>query len=213
MKLTKGRIFIAVGALMFAAAIMLIAVNISADKKSGQRSQEILGELEAVISVEAAEIETQQATAENDLFAKYEPSEAVIAVEEAAAVVDGEEYIGIIEIPVLGIRLPVMSELTYPKLKQSPCRYAGTADEENLIIGAHNYSSHFGRLSELAGGDEIIFTSADGRIYRYEIIQTETVGATEVEKLTGDENNAWSLTLFTCTLSGQSRVCVRARLV
>ncbi len=195
---------------MFAAAVILIIFNITQDKKSGERANAVLGELEAKISVEAAEVETEQPTLENDLFAKYEPTEAK---KEALAEIDGEKYVGIISIPKLDIKLPVMSEWSYDNLKISPCRYSGKADEGNLIIAAHNYSSHFGKLSELSGGDEIIFTAADGTEYRYETLQTETVGGTEVEKLVSNEDGAWSLTLFTCTLSGQSRVCVRAQLV
>ena len=210
MKKSKGRIFIAAGAIMFAAAVILILFNITQDKKSGERANAVLGELEAKISVEAAEIETEPVTSENDLFAKYEPIEEKT---EAYAEIDGEMYVGIISIPKLGIKLPVMSNLSYDNLKISPCRYSGTAYDGNLIIAAHNYSSHFGKLSELSCGDEIIFIAADGKEYKYETLQTETVGGTEVEKLVSNEEGAWSLTLFTCTLSGQSRVCVRAQLV
>jgi len=131
MKKSKGRFFIAAGALMFAAAVILIIFNITQDKKSGERAQKVLGELEAKISVEAAEIETETPTLENDLFAKYEPTESK---EEAFAEIDGEMYVGIISIPKLGIKLPVMSNWNYDNLKISPCRYSGTAYDGNLII-------------------------------------------------------------------------------
>ena len=49
-----------------------------------------------------------------------------------------------------------------------------------------------------------------GIVYEYETVQTETVDGRDVEAMElGSENN-WDLTLFTCTLSGQSRVTVRA---
>ena len=58
--------------------------------------------------------------------------------------------------------------------------------------------------------DTIIFTDGKGIVYEYETVQTETVDGRDVEAMElGSENN-WDLTLFTCTLSGQSRVTVRA---
>ncbi len=84
--------------------------------------------------------------------------------------IDGDAYIGTLEIPVLGLSLPVMSDWSYPKLKTAPCRYAGTAYKSGFVVAGHNYRRHFGTLSRLAPGD---------------------------------------LSLFTCTLDGQTRLTVR----
>ena len=40
---------------------------------------------------------------------------------------DGEQYIGVLELPTLSLTLPVQSQWSYPALKVSPCRYAGSA--------------------------------------------------------------------------------------
>ena len=46
-------------------------------------------------------------------------------------------------------------------------------------------------------------------MHTYEVVQTDLLIGTDVSAMAeGDEN--WDLTLFTCTLSGQSRVTVRA---
>ena len=45
----------------------------------------------------------------------------------------------------------MQAEWSYPALKTSPCRYAGTP-EEGLVIAAHNYEQHFARLSLLTAG-------------------------------------------------------------
>lgn len=212
MKRSKGKYLIAIGSLLLIVAAILIFFNMLQDKKSGERAKEVLFELEAQITDEVNKLkatEQEQTIVSDDLFAQYEVEEEE-ATQEKLAEINGDSYIGIVSIPNLGIRLPVMSEWSYANLKISPCRYSGRADENNLIIAAHNYSSHFGNISELTVGDEIVFIAADGKEYNYTTIQTETLNGTDVESLVANGNETWGLTLFTCTLSGQSRVCVRA---
>lgn len=120
--------------------------------------------------------------------------------------VDEYEYIGRIDIPVLELSLPVMESWSYPKLKVAPCRYRGSAYLDDLIIAAHNYDRHFGRINTLLPGDEVIFTDTDGNIFNYTVSELEQLNPTDVrEMISGD----WDLTLFTCTLGGQYRVTVR----
>jgi sortase A len=45
-----------------------------------------------------------------------------------------ESYIGVIQIPSLNLELPVNSEWSYPKLKHSPCRYAGSYLDDTLVM-------------------------------------------------------------------------------
>lgn len=123
---------------------------------------------------------------------------------------DGNQYIGTLELASMGITLPVMSEWSYPKLKLSPCRFSGSIYQDDLIIAGHNYSSHFACLKDLDVGDEIIFTDAEGREFSYMVSSQQLLDPMEIETLeTGD----WDLTLFTCTIGGKSRVCVRCERV
>lgn len=79
-----------------------------------------------------------------------------------------------------------------------------------VIIAGHNYSSHFACLKDLDVGDEIIFTDAEGREFSYMVSSQQLLDPMEIESLeTGD----WDLTLFTCTIGGKSRVCVRCERV
>ena len=99
----------------------------------------------------------------------------------------------------------MQAEWSYPALKTSPCRYAGTP-EAGLVIAAHNYEQHFARLNLLTAGDAVEFTDVSGTAHRYTVMQVETLAPTAVEEMTGGD---WNLTLFTCTYSGQARVTVR----
>ena len=50
----------------------------------------------------------------------------------------------------------------------------------------------------------------DGNLFTYEMAERETLMPTSVEEMTSGD---WDLTLFTCTVGGQSRVTVRCTLV
>ena len=123
--------------------------------------------------------------------------------------IDGETYIGVVEIPSLELSLPVMSDWSYPQLKKAPCRYVGSVYSHDVVICGHNYDRHFGRLKELVPGDEVRFTDMDGNVFRYSVCAVEQLAKTAVEEMqTGD----WDLTLFTCTKGGVMRVTVRCAL-
>lgn len=120
--------------------------------------------------------------------------------------IDGYQYIGTVEIPSLELKLPIMETWSYPHMKISPCRYAGSAYLSNLVICAHNYAAHFGRLKNLQIGDKVVFTDMDGNTFHYAVEEMETLSGTAVEEM---QSGKWALTLFTCTFSGQARVTVR----
>ena len=114
--------------------------------------------------------------------------------------------IGILEIPVLNLELPVISSWSYSSLRLAPCRYSGSAYKGDLVIAAHNYQSHFGGLRTLPEGSEVFFTDAVGNRFSYYVAVTEALTPWSVDDMTSGE---WPLTLFTCTLDSQNRVTVR----
>jgi len=120
--------------------------------------------------------------------------------------VDGYEYIGCLSIPALSLELPIMSQLDEYRLKLAPCLYQGTANSNNMIIGAHNYKKHFAYLLKLEPGNEIIFTAMDGSVYFYTVASLETLMPDQQELL---EKTDYELTLFTCTYGGQKRTIIR----
>lgn len=145
---------------------------------------------------------------EPDIFEEHEEyiepniSETIYYVREIPCM-------GVISIPSLGIELPVIADWSYSDLRVAPCRYYGSIQEGNMVIAAHNYRSHFGRISELHSGDEIIFTDGDGLQHKYTVVQSEIISGNDKESMI-EHSDEWDITLFTCTLSGASRVTVRA---
>lgn len=114
-------------------------------------------------------------------------------------------YIGYLTIPKLRLELPIMTDWSYEHLKISPCRYSGSVMGDDLVLMAHNYARHFGKLSELSTGDEVYFTDVLGITTRYQVVGRDVLDPYAVGEMTSGE---FDLTLFTCTYGGQSRVTV-----
>lgn len=212
MKNNTWKLVVLLGVLMIAAAGLLCIYNVRQNQAAEAYSEKIVEALKKDIPEPPAEsAPAESSAAEEDLFAPYEQQdESSTAAEAPAIIIDSDAYCGYLELPSLGLELPVMSSWSYPALKKSPCRYSGSAQTNDLIIAAHNYHSHFGRIGELRTGDEIVFTDAGGSIFRYKVSFMEVIEGQDVEQMFSGQSEDWDLTLFTCTLSGQSRVTIRA---
>ncbi len=198
------------GAMLLAAALFLVLYNLHEDEESRKASEVILTELQQEISEHPVPTEPEPTRPINDLYAEYETEPETAAYTDPSLEIDDSVYVGVISIPDLGVELPVMQTWSYPNLRVAPCVYSGAAASGDLIIAAHNYKSHFGRLSSLYSGSLIYFTDVSGRVYEYEVVQTDTIGGYDAPSMREGGGTAWNLTLFTCTLSGRSRVSVRA---
>lgn len=214
----KGCVWITSGLLLIAAALLMTGYNLRQSRQAGDESRKIVEHLDEIISAQPTEAAAQEqftlpAPKQPDRQPGQLPSEEALpdyirnpGMEMPVEMINGNAYIGVLELPTLGLELPVMSEWSYSKLKVAPCRYKGSAYSHNLIILAHNYSTHFGTLKDLGIGDPVTFTDADGNVFRYEVLELETLMPSAIEEM---ESGDWDLTLFTCTVGGQSRVTVR----
>ncbi len=205
--------WIMTGTMLLLAALFLVLFNLHQDKKSGDASQQALSDLRQAMSEYTTEeiIEPETMPEGGDLFEEYvKETEPTEPPEDPAVELGGQFYTGILTIPSLGVELPVIRDWSYPNLRQAPCRYRGAAAAGDLVIAAHNYQSHFGKLNHLASGEQIVFTDVHGKVYVYEVLQTEMINGHDVDAMLAGSDEEWDLTLFTCTLSGQSRVSVRA---
>ena len=164
-------------------------------------SQSLLQDVQ--VKMEAAREESQQETTAAPM--------AESAPQEMLTVPAGNyESIGILSIPVLELELPVLTEWSYAKLKKAPCHYYGSCYEPDFVIAAHNFPSHFGRLSQLRAGDVVIFTDVTGQIHSYEVVLLETLSPTATEAMI---TSGFDLSLYTCTPGGGSRVTVRCKTI
>ena len=186
--------------LIFSATIA--ALNLYQAKDAAGRSDQVLQELSPAIG---ALVQERIAGADNimnvpDYILNPE-------IEMPSICIDGNDYIGILDIPALELSLPVMSQWSYDNLKTAPCRYSGTVYKNNLVIAAHNYARHFGKLPSLAYGDDIYFTDTEGNVFHYVVSELETLQPHAVDYM---ESNNPGLSLFTCTIGGEKRLTIRA---
>lgn len=195
MKHNRGTVWIYFGLLLLAAALFLSAANLRTSHQAQETSRQVMDELTL----------PTQSVAETEAPAVTEPLPDTDR-EMPVQTINGRDYIGVLCIPSLELELPVLSQWDYAGLKVAPCRYAGSLYRNDLILCAHNYSSHFGKLKNLQVGDTAIFTDMDENAVIFEMVERETLNPTDVE---GMETGDWDLTLFTCTVGGQSRVTLR----
>lgn len=200
-KKKSGTIFIAVGLLLIAAAVGLTVYNVWDGNRAGIASQKIADQMIAQIP------KTDQSNANAP---DSEDASSEEKIEMASMELDGDLYLGLLEIPSLDLVLPVMTEWSYEGLKTAPCRYSGSCYTNDLVIAAHNYSGHFQNLKQLDVGADIYFTTIDGEQWHYTVDSLETLQPTQVTQMVTADN--WDLTLFTCTIGGKSRCTVRCTL-
>ena len=187
-----GVICVFLGVLCILSAIGFVAYNRWEDMNAKDVAQDFLEDVQSIINEEQSEQpllnDTKMATVE----------------------VDGYDCIGILSVPVLDLELPVLTDWSYAKLKKAPCHYYGSYYEKDFVIAAHNYKSHFGRLSKLQAGDIVVFTDVSGTVHYYEVVILETLPKNATKEMI---TSGFDLSLYTCTLDGDSRVTVRCNAV
>ena len=207
----EGLLLITIGLLLIAAALFLVSYNLYDELRAEQSARQAVTQLDAYLPAEAALEAPSDSAGDQEPLVSDERTvipDYVLSpnMEMPVETINGIDFIGVLRIPALELELPVISEWNYPNLKTAPCRYSGSAYLNNLIICGHNYTSHFGTLKNLSEGDIATFTDIDGNVFIYKMVERETLNPTDIE---GMESGNWDLTLFTCTVGGQSRVTIR----
>ena len=198
-----GLVMMHIGISTVAAGLGLGGYNLWDSYRAGVQAYTAL---DAIVRYQEEEAATDPNETQETLHELLSDSEWELPTME----VDGHRYIGTISIPMIDVTLPVQEEWNLVLLKTSPCRYMGSPYQGDLIICAHNYAAHFGRLKNLLPGDEVFFTDVEENEFHYTVADIKTLDGTAVEEM---KSGAWDLTLFTCTLGGQTRIAVRCDLL
>lgn len=200
----SGLLCIAAGVLLLLGAIGLACYNVWDESRAAASAYNTMAALDEMIQPTAAPAPEDYADLSGEVWIPdhiLDPKMDLPTME-----VNGKRYVGYLEIPALDLKLPVLEEWSYPNLKLSACRYTGSPYQDNMVIAAHNYTRHFGRLDNLVAGDEVHFIDVDGNVFVYHVLEQEQLAPRPVQAmLDGD----WDLSLFTCTMTGQSRLTVR----
>ena len=203
-----GAIFVALGAVLIASALLLFLHNKQEDTRAGQEAELLLTQLRSVMESTGAET-VPEATAPESTQPSEEETEATTGPTEPLdpemprVWMNGIDYIGYLTIPDLELELPVIADWTYERLQTAPCRQFGSSRTDDLVIAAHNYESHFGTLKNLEIGAQITFTDMAGIVNRYTLVRLEKLDPTNIDAVQYSGND---LVLYTCTPGGALRV-------
>ncbi|MBQ1898739.1 MAG: sortase [Ruminococcus sp.] len=200
MKSKKGIAFIVTGLLCIIAALALFVFNQAQSGHARTESENVV----AVLSEQIRETASQHHGA---VFPTDDPERPMPVL-----TVEDRSYVGILSIPALELELPVLSYFDESALQITPCLYSGSIYNNDMVIGAHNYDAHFGRLRSLVMGDEVTFTNTENNRWRFEVVDMETLAPEQNDVLIGKQyENDRELTLFTCNYTGSARLTVRCK--
>ena len=147
-----------------------------------------------------------------DERSEVEKEQTTVSKEEEAILKEGS-VIGIIEIPGIDIRYPVMEGTTSKVLNAGIGHIeetAGIGESGNCVLCGHNgsrYGTFFTPLSQISIGDEVMITDKNGLKHIYEVTETEVVNPYDNSIKT--QSTEKELTLFTCSQKGTMRFVVR----
>lgn len=186
------------GTLLILGSMLLYGHNRIQDSNAGQTAENLLPQLVQQIPEEPVEMDLAQQIIPVEL---WDPED----LKMKETVIGGDLYIGYLSIPALELDLPILAGWNYDLLQKAPCRYTGSTKTDDLVLMAHNYDKHFGRISTLNMGDSLFFTDMDGIVTAYSVVGQDVLVPDAVEEMISGD---FDLTLFTCTYGGKSRVTV-----
>lgn len=116
--------------------------------------------------------------------------EAYSAMQMPALSIEGEDFVGLVEIPAYGVTLPLCDEWQPTQLNRYPCRFWGTAYDGSLIIGGG--AKQFACLKQIQNGDEVRVTDMQGAVFTYTVTRIRRTDHADRDTLQSEA----ALTLF-----------------
>jgi sortase A len=115
--------------------------------------------------------------------------------------------LGSIEIPKIGLAASMFEGIRLTTLDRGPGHWPGTAmpgSAGNVVVAGHrtSHSKPFRHLEQLVPGDEVVFTTAEGR-FVYNVTSTEIVYPDAVHIV--DQTADRTATLFACHPVGSTK--------
>lgn len=121
--------------------------------------------------------------------------------------------LGVINIPKINSKYPIIAETSDALLKVSVCKFWGSNPNEvgNLCLVGHNYrdSRFFGKVPTLVVGDVVEITDLEGKTLKYSVYDIFTVYPTDTRCTSQLTQGKKEVTLITCTDNGKQRVVVK----
>lgn len=127
----------------------------------------------------------------------------------------GYKIEGIIEIPKINIKYPIIDHTNEETMKVSITKFWGTQANEigNYTVAGHNNKdgTMFGKTKYLQIGDKIKLTNLKNKTIEYEIFKIYSIDPDDVSCVESVENGTREITLITCTNGHKNRLVTKAR--
>ena len=191
-----------VAGLLITAGIAIMAVPFFWRTTGEKQTEQLISEFER--------------TLEDDQDEKKDVEEEQTSIsKEDEAILEEGNVIGIIEIPSIDIRYPVMegtgSAVLNAGIGHIP-ETAGIGESGNCVVCGHNgsrYGTFFTPLNQISIGDVVTIIDKKGQAHIYEVTETGVVNPYDNSIKTQGEGK--ELTLFTCSQKGTMRFVVKCR--
>ena len=127
----------------------------------------------------------------------------------------GNQYdiVGVVNIPKINCKYPILAETTDTLLKVSVCKFWGSNPNEvgNLCIVGHNYknSKFFSKVPSMVVGDIVEITDLSGKTLKYQAYDIYTVDPSDTRCTSQLTQGKKEVTLITCTNDTKQRVVVK----
>ncbi len=128
----RGTLCTILGLLLLLAALLLTAYNLRRDAAAGDAAELVLERLIPDLPRQESLSQSPTGEGKEEAFVPDYVLNPELPMPERE--IDGQSYIGVLDIPALGLSLPIISTWSYPGLQIAPCRYSGSAYLENLVI-------------------------------------------------------------------------------
>lgn len=123
--------------------------------------------------------------------------------------------IGMIEIPKINIKYPILSDTSDEFLKISACKFYGPYPNEigNLCIAAHNYDDNrfFSNLYKLNIGDTINIYNSNNQHIIYTVYDKFEISENDTSCTSQNTNGKREITLVTCNNANKNRLVIKAK--
>ena len=127
----------------------------------------------------------------------------------------GYDVIGIIEIPKIKIKYPILSKTTEESMLVSVTKFWGPNVNEigNITIAGHNNFSGtmFGKTKQLEKNDIIKLTDLKNNTLEYKVFDKYSIDPNDVSCVESVEKGTREVTLLTCTKGHKERLIIKAR--
>lgn len=127
----------------------------------------------------------------------------------------GYKVEGIIEIPKINIKYPIIDHTNEETMKVSITKFWGPQANEigNYTVAGHNNKdgTMFGKTKYLQIGDKIKLKNLKNETIEYEIFKIYSIDPDDVSCVESVENGTREITLITCTNGHKNRLVTKAR--